>query len=314
MLSDERREFVRGILDDGIIVKCSLRLWKGTISFSCHEDDVNHWRGHRIIPSSRYRLTCSRKYHMKEFKTSRDITKFFKLYCNGNCYRTRYGLFVPRVHYDSFFEKFNDAKRRTYELRDTILRDRDRMIEELKKQYVPVAHDMWVRRYGDGGEPTQNYIEKVVQMYVDRFPNERRLKSMYNAEVYQINPFMDDDSIVASYVDNGEHNDRIYRAFYDAIIERRQSLKVVCMRFLDEMVEEAGGNNRTLSGICKRLFRKMRNYINCMYYDKPLFDAIDDMCDNLIVPGEGRDSEEMISMVKNIIEVIDSNTMLLLRV
>jgi len=313
MLSDDRKQFIKDILDDGIIVRCSLRLWRGTISFSCHEDDANHWRGHRIIPSSRYKLTCTRKYHMKEFKASRDISKFFTLYCKGNCYRTRYGLFVPRVHYDQFFEKFNDAKRRTYELRDLIIRDRPRMVEELKKQYVPVAHDMWVRRYGDGGEPTQNYISKVVQMYVDRFPSENRLKSMYNAEVYQVNPLMEND-VVSMYVDSSEHNDRVYRAFYDAIIERRQALKVVCKKFLAEIKDGANANNRTLSGMCKRLFRKMRNYINCMYYDEELFAAIDEMCDALIVPGDGRDSQEMIDMVSRVINIIDSNRMLLLRI
>jgi hypothetical protein len=314
MLSDARLDFIKGVLGDGIIVKHSMRLWKGNISFSCDEDDVNHWRGHRIIRASKYKLTCTRQYYLKEFKTAKTISTFFSAFCRGHCYKTKYGLFVPECHYEKFFEKHLDAKRRTYELRDIIIRDKDRLIEELKKQYVPVAHDMWQRRYGDGGEPTANYVANVVQKYVDRFPSDNRIKSQYTVDLYQINPFVAEDDIVSLYTDGDEHNMKVYRAFYDAIISRRQAIKVITKKFIKELEAMDDVDGRILAGICKRMFNKISNYVPSFHYDEELTAALSEICDTAIVTSSCRTRDKMVEMSRKVVNILDSNKMLLLRI
>ncbi len=313
MLSDDRLEFIKKILDDGMIVKHSMRLWKGSISFNCHENDVNHWRGEKIIQASRYRLTCQRKYHMKEFKTANAISNFFYAFCKSYCYRTRYGIFVPRQYQDMFFEKHLDAKRRALELRDIMLDEKDRIIEELKEQYVPVAHDMWQRRYG-GGDPTQGYVNTIVQMYVDKFPSDNKIKSMYNVETYQIDPFMKSDQIISKHLDKDNHNMQVYREFYDAILSRRQSSRFVVIKFLEEIKNRPDGDRRFMRGLSKRIFNKMMGYMNCMYYDEDLHSAISDLCDLVVVSDDNRTRGNVINSLDRVLSSIDLNRMLLMRV
>lgn len=312
MLSNERLEFVKGIVESGVFVKTSVSIWKGNISFVCHEDDVNYGMGERILPASRYKITCTRPLKASHFNISKFISKSFNATKREFSYRTKYGLFIHNSNIDGFFERVDRIRSDMDSLVDRIVSERGSIIEDLRKQYSEVAIDTWRRRYGDG-KPPANYVENMVSRYVDRFPSETTIRKKFRMEIFPATPVITEDMPLYRHIDHGRHNMKVYRELYDEIIDRRKTLYHVAVKLIG-FIESKEDSGKNLAGAYKRIFLKMRGYMTMMFYDEGLLAVLNRLCDTLSVSDGGRSKDGVVSMLVEIADMIKTDKMLVVYV
>jgi len=313
MLSKERFDFVDELVKNGMFVRKIGRVWKGNISFRCHEDDVNYGKGERVLPASRYRIECSREIRIPEFNSGKFITKSFNMFCKDHVYKTRYGLFVHNTNVPKFFEKVHSVKSQLDELRDRIIDNRERIIDDMRTQYTQVAKDIWQRRYGDHGKPPANYVEQLVKRYVDRFPANESLGTRFTIEVFPVMPIVTDDMAMHAHIDSANHNMRVYRALYNEILYKRKGLYYVAGDLADVLADKAD-TGKGLAGAYKRTFLKMRGYITAMYYDPEVCVILNEICDTVAVNEESRERDKVVTLLKEVAHIVETDKMFVIHV
>jgi len=281
MLSNERLDFVRDAVSKGLFVKKKLYVWRGNICRS--ERDGNH----TVVDGIRLKTRVHDNVN--------GISNTVNMVMSDHSYKTKYGVFVPFPSISPLYEHIAEIENRLTQTRQYLIDNRDEVIAEITISLEKDIRKMWTS-LGRPGNPPQPFIDTEIRQYIKKIPNDDELANMFILKLFPFSPILPKSSPYSSVGSVDEHNMQVYRAIYDAVLERRMWLATFCGKAVAE-----GLNSPTSA---RGVFNRLRGFKRNMFYDEEELSSLISTAMDLLIVNYKQNEPESLKLLDQIKSIV----------
>ncbi len=277
------------LMEDGVIVKCSISRWYGEISLSAEDLGLKFHGPESITFMKKYIKLGSEKIMPPEINAKfSKITSKIQKNLSIHCFNTMWGRFLPFSSFELWKEKHEKFKKEYLDLASNVVHEYDNIIAHIRSEYKTMAKDVWLRMNPNHPVAPENFIAEFVTKICTKVPSQLDLLGKYDCRetFYQIPlPYFIEKSRLI------EKELRIEQDLKDYQYElKRHAEKVICQEYINRKKE-------MIDSFLNSTIVNLRNMIA-------------DLCEKIIVSIQRKDNKILSGDNNNIHKMIDKIAML----
>jgi hypothetical protein len=259
-------EFYRQAIFDGVFFEKKLNSWRGTHLHSIRESDFLDEKAISSILPHHSSLRYYKRINSPHNRRLKIFNKNLSYVINFYSHRTSYGFFLPRKNFVIFKKETDQLRNEFFNIRDSVLENWDEMLLMMKKQCVETAGYIWNVKYGNEGDPTENFIEDIWKKNKKDIGEKDEIAEKFTFNIYYHSPYMNADKDLSPLMDANSVNDALCKDLHDSIGRKRKRIYIALWNKRDRVARSRNLDKsaRNISSLCK-------GFSEGVFYDDPEF-------------------------------------------